>query len=94
MDGYNEDFSNFESFTESQHKAVTFINYYIITAMGIYVFNIGEPDDLTIIFVMWATTDHIEFIIIIVAKILEVIHYSFIHLFSVDLSQDMEIVIL
>jgi len=45
MDGYNEHFSNFESFTEPQNKAVTFINYHIITAMGIYVFDIGEPDD-------------------------------------------------
>jgi len=35
MDGYNKDFSNYESFTESQHKAVTFINYCkIINAMG------------------------------------------------------------
>jgi hypothetical protein len=33
-------------------------------------------EEVTIIFVMWATTDHIEFILIIVAKILEVIHYK------------------
>jgi hypothetical protein len=45
MDGYNEDFSNFESFTEPQHIAITFINYCIIRVMGIYVFDIGEPDD-------------------------------------------------
>jgi len=45
LDGYNEDLSNFESFTEPQHKEVTFIKYYIITAMGIYVFDIGEPGD-------------------------------------------------
>jgi hypothetical protein len=46
MDGYNMDFSNYKSFTESQHKAVTFINYCkIINAMGIYEFDIGEPDD-------------------------------------------------
>ena len=44
MDGYNEDFSNFAPFTETQHKAVTIITYYIISAMGIYVFDIGEPD--------------------------------------------------
>jgi hypothetical protein len=46
MEGYNKDFRNYESFTESQHKAVTFINYCkIINAMGIYEFDIGEPDD-------------------------------------------------
>jgi len=46
MDGYNKDFSNYESFTESQHKAVAFINYCkIINAMGIYEFDIGEPVD-------------------------------------------------
>jgi hypothetical protein len=46
MDGYNKDFSNYESFTESQHKAVTFIDYCkTIRVMGIYEYDIGEPDD-------------------------------------------------